>query len=303
MAAGPPLVPRVGSIDDRWLQTRVEDSKYDPLFHYRSQHVLYGYLGRISLPQARTVISWYIHRVLSVISAEFIEEKDLNGKFAVNIPTKRDGTPVGCVYVWIVDPRVFQVIAGRNPDGSPRQIVEQVEKEIDSNDPWYSEIKPGSNWADLSEEVVTPLPPLIGSLVVPFNGEEIDFDLLPARVDRERYLGVDPSCLFCSSPVEVAGWLNNEKGKEELRLRFAKYDVEGHTKVWPRVVVKVGEFKNLKFFVKFSPGTKESIFVQLMTMKQEFERKDADGVPVKDERHRPIITTLVFNMAILGKSI
>lgn len=92
---------------------------------------------------------------------------DYTCDFKVNVVTTGRGEICGYSYVDVVDPRLYWILVGRNPDGSERKKVEQVTKLTFS---WGEET---SNWADCEdcEEEVTVLPPLIDA-----SGFELTFD-------------------------------------------------------------------------------------------------------------------------------
>lgn len=289
-------VPSLGSTESRLIQLNVE--KENVVDHIHSQHLLYCQTGRLTIEEVKVAINWYIRQILNLISRDFPSEKNLKSHFAVNMPTNKRGIPMGFVYVYVVDTRVVNVIWGSNPDGSVRQKIDIIETDVDYSSAWHSgSSSSGSmSWADIMEEelrkeVVTVLPPLIGSLIVSYGyggTEEVDMNPLPCRYMKERLLDINPCCMFSSAPINSSDWLRQDTA--QIQRVFAKYDLEGNTGEWPKVVVKKGVNDNLKFYVTFSPNMKnEVVFINMLVLKTDFVKQDIRGNKTS--------TTLIFNMA------
>lgn len=162
--------------------------------------------------------------------------ENIDRRFRVNYITNKEGEPLGLAFVFFIDPTLYHMILGRNPDGSAR-IIEQDDPswkpppkdEVANENGWslpskYNKIL---SWADETEaeeererkftcpKIRIPLAPLITippvnltdmqmeqkyQDIIEENEGKLDFDRSMVHVPREEYLIIEEALI---KPLEV----------------------------------------------------------------------------------------------------
>ena len=149
---------------------------------------------------------------------------ELDRRFRVNFITNKEGEPLGLAFAFFMDPAIYHMVLGQNPDGSERYIEQDdpswkppSKDDLVNESGWSVSAKydKSKSWADETEEaeqaerkftcpkIRTPLPPLIvippvrltdvqmeekRQDIIEENEGKLDFDPLKVHVPREEYL-------------------------------------------------------------------------------------------------------------------
>jgi hypothetical protein len=102
----------------------------------------------------------------SALSAASSMGPEYQTKFMINM-VKKKGVRTGRGFVWLSNPKVYHMILGRNPDGSPRirryKDPNWIAPEVDP----FANLGKGKSWADMMEEEEAQQAPIIEEQLPP----------------------------------------------------------------------------------------------------------------------------------------
>jgi hypothetical protein len=218
--------------------------------------------------------------------------KDMNlpykSQYRISLVTDRYGKTFGYAYVWFTNPEVFNMLIGKNPNGSDRS-----ERIDDPN--WRPPIEPiqSTSWADIEEyecipKITVVLPPLIKLVDYELdegqrkivNGSS-QTNITHGRLECSQTFVSDPEQRYqgnvlCSTNVPEAITVEDLKNfftpfvSDPTKTRERKVN-NGTTTIIERYPI-VTITSNRIAFITFDQSTNDATFVHKVTRKVEFKR-------------------------------
>jgi len=215
--------------------------------------------------------------------------------FKVNIVADNKGRLYGYAYVWFTNPEIFNMLVGRNPDGSERFEL--------LDDPDWKPVLDSSNWADICDEedppkIRKPLPPLLELPPYDLTAEQRKgLKVQGATVSSKGKFECKPTFVSDPSPeyepnVLCGTKIPPEVTEQDLKNLFRpfvsdptiKYEHTSKgvttTDTYPLVSITSKRIA----FITFNPATKDACFASKMVRKIDL---------IKDNKSY----TLIFNRA------
>lgn len=260
-----------------------------------SNHIMYVKIGHLSYDETFDAIGMYVIKARQVVKKlTGLEEECM---FKINIPSNREGKTFNFCYVWFTSTLIFNVLSGRNPNGSQR-----LETMPDPS--WkplsLSQVSSNMSWADLTEMDVQPmitvqLPSLVKRLFVPYSYDVVSelmksrADMLSISVDklsesessecRGTFVDMSPSFILDDDEgfqyEVVSGKVaSNKVTPQMVRSLFIPYSTSRDTR-YPLVSIS----RDL-VFVTFDNTTHDGRFVLQMIRHHIFKIERDGGTPL-----------------------
>jgi hypothetical protein len=217
-----------------------------PYKKFYDKHTLYLRSGDLSSGQVQQALR-------NCLNSYVKEHKDkISCKFIVNTILDREDRNVGLSYVYVDREEVYNMLCGKNKDGTSRT------EEIDESSK-LGDLGDEVSWADIMDEVKTvSLPPL---MTLKWKEEEIE--VAPAFV-RDPPEDKRANVLCCK---DIPDWV-----EEEDILKVAKIYARASLS-YPKVETSKGIC-----FVTFDPSTTDGQFALLMMKKTLIQKSNRTAV-------------------------
>lgn len=129
---------------------------------YYDEHTLYVYVGLADEKQVNKCFLDFMARFRTKL------KKTLDTTFIINLVRNREGTSLGICYVWVKSPEIYNVLTGKNMDGTERYELIDDPNWQPTGVPSLT-LDPNRSWADQVEEeeentcpqIKRVLPPLL----------------------------------------------------------------------------------------------------------------------------------------------
>jgi hypothetical protein len=237
----------------------------------------------------------------------------LDCKYRINLVENKEKQSLGIAFVHFSNPEVYNMIIGKNFDGTDRveYIDDPTSVKQQQNDWSITDIpKHSINWADDDDyipqkKIPVPLEPLIKlppytlteeqienkkQKIITDNSGKQDFDISLVKIASTAYLSIDraiitklenkymPNILKC---VHVPNWIS----KDDIKQKFIPYVSDSKTiqdrNIKGRRFKETYPFVNINndgvAFIIFDPSTHDAQFALHMTKKLVFQKYDKNN--------------------------
>jgi len=222
--------------------------------------------------------------------------KNISLKFQTNIITKNDGTTFGYGYLWVEDVKLYNILIGKNEDGSDRVTI--IDDSTWNPDPiiikqkqdWIKYgIPKGMSWYDATEreeyldklleppKIKINLPPLLK--IIPFTYTEEqkkkdpskttdNFVFHPATISPKEDI-ISTHRIFCP-------FVPKNLSEKDFRNIFEKFSTSHKTNITDSNGKKTSTYPTISIdkkkqtptaIISFDPSTYDALFALLMTRK------------------------------------
>lgn len=179
-----------------------------PDVQYTNNHVIYLDCGVATEDQVKAVVK------KSIRDAKERLQRPIETQFMTNV-VNRSGRPVGYTYIWFTNPEVFNMLIGKNPDGSERieyiddpdwVAPEQPREAVDLLSSKFSSL----SWADQCEEeeryicpkVKRTLPPLMTLDPIEYVGDQ-KAQMVQLMIDKMKRAGTWKDGCVVTAPDRI----------------------------------------------------------------------------------------------------
>lgn len=232
---------------------------------------------------------------------EKTKEREYSCNVTANLVFDKEGVPLGFGYLYISNTQVYNMLLGKNPDGSERtKLVEKEGKRIFSPDDGVEWVE---DWSQDKRELVTEqLPKLLNPEIHIYTPKQKqNFQKLITRIKKSEKQHLPPeyfhpdkcSFVFEKAYVKPVGeqyslnvlcgrkipvWLNAENIYSIFRKFISdkkvkkKVRIKGRFAEVPYPVVTINRKKAL-CFIEFNPLSRDAQFALLMTTRVVFRNK------------------------------
>jgi len=200
-----------------------------------------------------------------------------NTEIHVNVVLNRDDHPIGISYIWVSSPGFYNILLGKNIDGSDRT---ELIRDYDPTDTDYQSI---SDWSDIVEfddnnSHVEILEPLINIPKITLTDDQYKLAIkVTKNIEYNREIELYPKAAFVLEPEEgnssfelccsrCPSWIT----ANQLASIFKRYiPIDRRSDGYPKVAIRNPyQKKGFKIAtVKFDPSTRDAQFALLMTKK------------------------------------
>lgn len=267
-------------------------------------HVLYVTTGGMTRDESAAALEIYIEKAQKILASQ--GEKPCRCSYILNFPFKQDGSTFGFCYAWITDERVYNLIIGKNSDGTARK---DLIPDPDWKKPEKAESGESLSWADMYDDeeedcehpmISKPAPSSIGILHLLYDSKTLInkrdslasvLGLRPEQLSEEQLnriqktfaVQVKPSFVKpvaskfhpnVLSSLNVPSWISEKEVYAHMKpfstsshLRFPEIHFEGST--------DGGASRNVT--VTYDSSTDDALFALQMQMKFDLHRRDQDG--------------------------
>lgn len=271
-------------------------SNVSSVSRYDDRNTLHVISGAASNKDLRNAV------IDSIASLERKTRKKYPSKVVANLVYDREGVPYGFGYLYVSNSEVYNMLLGKNCDGSAREKV--IDRSLTEE---FTFLQPTEylDWVEESSKVnIEPLPSLLP--LKPFRytrHQKVIAKKLLSNLKEGCAIKIDPDlidvnkCTFVVSPARVKPVDEDKYMKNMLCARGVPHWIEKHSvynvfkdyaknsskpqsksknkttshqKEYPIVTVNR---KNKLCFVEFDPGTRDAQFALLMTKKVYFKNK------------------------------
>jgi len=209
----------------------------------------------------KSVINSCINEISKKLGVKF------NYKININVVKNRQDESIGVVYVWISDPKVYNVLLGKNLDGSKRtETIKNPDWNIEKSPSFAS--KSGSSWADIVEFdelefIEKELPPLFENPIKYSKEEEqLELEIRAAYVQQAPTEKIENVLIS----TDIPSWVTVSDIQKEIQ-DYIK--ISGEVK-YPEIVIN----QQRVLFLNFRKGTKDAQFFLCMSMKIQITKRD-----------------------------
>ncbi len=250
---------------------------------YTNEHTFYV----INKTAPSDKLSKWIRNRIVKISRKI--QLDIDPELYFNQVTNKENASLGFGYLWVVDPRAYNIINGRNPDGSERVEFETIGNLEELEAMQYEELdklnlEPGMSWADFEEivdEIKNKYRPELKKVVLPplmefDHMKEIDDTFLIKPAEVKKLSAEYCENVICSS--SVPDWLTDV----QIKKSFEKYTSDPEASYTKTIRSSRGDMRvtetypgvsisNAKMvFITFNPLSKDAQFALTMNTKVTF---------------------------------
>ncbi len=155
--------------------------KHESKGKYTNSHLLHVITKTATEDQLKTSVK---KAIIDAVSITKTQSLNLDQRFKVNIVANREEKSFGYAYVWLVSPEIFNMLIGKNPDGSDRyQLVDDPS--------WNPPNSESGNWADITDledppKIRKPLGPLIKLQPYLLTEEQRRAEILQLKADLNK---------------------------------------------------------------------------------------------------------------------
>jgi len=200
-----------------------------------------------------------------------------NTEIYVNTVLNKDNHPIGVSYVWVSTKGFYNILLGKNVDGSERT---ETIRDYDPSDQTYQSMSDWSDIVDFEENnsYVEILEPLLEIPKIMLTKDQHELAIkVTQNVESKREVELHPKAAFVLDPEEgnstfelcccrCPTWIT----AAQLTNIFKRYiPPERRSDVYPKITLKEPyQKKGFKIaIIKFDPSTRDAQFVLLMTRK------------------------------------
>lgn len=269
---------------------------YDSYGKYVDGHTILLYSKFASKSQILNVLLKCQQKYNRDIKSEFDPPND---EIHINVVVNKDYHPIGISYIWVSSQGFYNILLGKNLDGSDRT---ELIRDYDPEDEKYQNMLDWSDIVDFEDDNshVEILEPLINIPKITLTDDQYKLAInLTKDTEYIREIELEPKAAFVSEPEDGKNsfelccsncpvWIT-QKQLVDIFKRYIPVDrrSDGYPKVSIRNPYQKKRFKYKIAIVKFDPSTRDAQFALLMT-------KKINMINIKNNER----VTLYFSLAI-----